>query len=81
MSALPHEQLMRSNGYHPAPAATDFLPAYLHQLHGGFGPRPKASVVSTAQSVPVTARQSSFDQQMEQARNKRNKRNKREALA
>lgn len=81
MSALPHEQLMRSNGYHPAPAASDFLPAYLHQLNGGFGPRPKSSVVSTAQPVQVTTRTSSFDQQMEQARKKRNKRQKREALA
>lgn len=75
------EQLMRTNGYHPAPAAIDFLPEYLHQLRGGYGPRPKARAVSTDQPVPVTARTSSFDQQMEQARKKRNKRQKREALA
>lgn len=64
-------------GRHYVDQGIDFGPAYLHQLRGGFGPKPPKTVVQCARSVAEKPTKTRFEHEMDRARKSVNNNRKR----
>jgi len=64
-------------GRHYVDTSIDFGPTYLHQLRGGFGPKPPKTVVQCARVVFVKPSKTRFEREMDRARTSVNNSRKR----
>lgn len=55
-------------GRHYVDSGVDFGPIYLHQLRGGFGPKPPKTVVQCGRVVAGKPSKTRFECEMERAR-------------
>lgn len=64
-------------GRHYVDTNIDFGPTYLHQLRGGFGPKPPKTVVQCACVVTGKPSKTQFEREMDRARKSVNNSRKR----